>query len=94
MHYTIELAEGPITPEPKKEKAPLPVEDTSGSKLERLERRKKELRQGGGTRLIDKQHAAVKSTARERLELLFDAGSFQELGMFVRHRCTNFGMED
>ena len=34
MHYTIELAEGPITPEPKKEKAPLPVEDTSGSQLE------------------------------------------------------------
>ena len=94
MHYTIELVEGTITPTPKKEKAPQPVEDTSGSKLERLERRKKELRQGGGTRLIDKQHAAGKKTARERLELLFDAGSFQELGMFVRHRCTNFGMED
>ena len=94
MQYTIELVKGEIRPSPKKEKAPLPVEDTSGSKLERLERRKKELRQGGGTRLIDKQHASGKKTARERLELLFDAGSFQELGMFVRHRCTNFGMED
>lgn len=94
MHYTIELVEGEIRPSPKKEPTPRPVENPSGSKLERLERRKKELRQGGGTRLIDKQHASGKKTARERLELLFDAGSFQELGMFVRHRCTNFGMED
>lgn len=94
MHYTIELVEGEIRPSPKKEPTPRPVENPSDSKLERLERRKKELRQGGGTRLIDKQHASGKKTARERLELLFDAGSFQELGMFVRHRCTNFGMED
>lgn len=94
MHYTIELVEGEIRPSPKKEPTPRPVENPSDSKLERLERRKKELRQGGGTRLIDKQHASGKKTVRERLELLFDAGSFQELGMFVRHRCTNFGMED
>lgn len=94
MHYTIELVESEIRPSPKKEPTPRPVENPSDSKLERLERRKKELRQGGGTRLIDKQHASGKKTARERLELLFDAGSFQELGMFVRHRCTNFGMED
>jgi methylmalonyl-CoA decarboxylase subunit alpha len=48
---------------------------------------------GGGPARIEKQHAAGKLTARERLDKLFDPGSFVETDMFVRHRCTNFGME-
>lgn len=48
---------------------------------------------GGGQRRIDAQHAKGKLTARERLDLLLDSGSFEEFDMFVHHRCTNFGME-
>ena len=49
---------------------------------------------GGGERRIDAQHAKGKLTARERSELLLDAGSFEEYDMFVEHRCTEFGMEN
>ncbi len=49
---------------------------------------------GGGIDRIEKQHAQGKLTARERIELLLDEGSFEELDMFVTHRCTNFGMEN
>ena len=49
---------------------------------------------GGGERRIDAQHAKGKLTARERIELLLDAGSFEEYDMFVEHRCTEFGMEN
>lgn len=49
--------------------------------------------QGGGEERIEKQHAAGKLTARERLQLLVDANSFQEIGAFARHRATYFGME-
>ena len=49
---------------------------------------------GGGQARIDKQHALGKLTARERLELLLDVGSFVELGRFVTHRATNFGMDE
>lgn len=48
----------------------------------------------GGPKLVEKQHQSGKLTARERVDLLFDAGSFCELDMFVRHRCTDFGMAD
>jgi len=55
---------------------------------------KKELqKQGGGLAEIDKQHAKGKLTARERINLLFDEGSFVEIGMFVKHRSTDFGMD-
>ncbi len=47
----------------------------------------------GGEKAIEKQHASGKLTARERLDLLFDPGSFREIDMFVHHRCDNFGME-
>ena len=50
-------------------------------------------RQGGGEKAIEKQHAQGKYTARERISMLVDEGSFEELDMFVEHRCTNFGME-
>lgn len=49
---------------------------------------------GGGEHRIASQHKKGKLTARERLALLLDEGSFQELGRFVRHRCTDFGMEN
>ena len=48
---------------------------------------------GGGQKRIDAQHAKGKLTARERIELLLDEGSFEEFDMFVTHRCTNFGIE-
>ena len=48
---------------------------------------------GGGQKRIDAQHGKGKMTARERLALLLDEGSFEEFDMFVQHRCTNFGME-
>jgi len=48
---------------------------------------------GGGQKRIDAQHEKGKLTARERIEILLDEGSFEEFDMFVTHRCTNFGME-
>lgn len=48
---------------------------------------------GGGQKRIDIQHEKGKMTARERIELLLDEGSFEEFDMFVSHRCTNFGIE-
>ncbi len=48
---------------------------------------------GGGEKRIESQHAKGKLTARERIALLLDEGSFEEFDMFVTHRCTNFGME-
>ncbi|WP_312529112.1 acyl-CoA carboxylase subunit beta [Paracoccus sp. (in: a-proteobacteria)] len=61
--------------------------------LDELNQRRREARLGGGQRRIDAQHARGKLTARERLELLLDEGSFEEFDMFVRHRSTDFGME-
>ena len=50
-------------------------------------------RLGGGEKAIEKQHAKGKLTARERIDLLLDKGSFEEMDMFKLHRCHNFGME-
>ena len=61
--------------------------------LEQLEQRRETARMGGGQKRIDAQHARGKLTARERVELLLDEGSFEEFDMFVTHRCTDFGME-
>jgi propionyl-CoA carboxylase beta chain len=61
--------------------------------LEQLEARRDVARLGGGVRRIEAQHAKGKLTARERIELLMDEGSFEEFDMFVTHRCTDFGME-
>ncbi len=61
--------------------------------IERLRELREEARLGGGQKRIDRQHAKGKLTARERLDLLLDEGSFQELDMFVTHRSTDFGME-
>ena len=51
-------------------------------------------RLGGGQKRIDSQHQKGKYTARERIAMLLDGGSFEEFDMFVTHRCTNFGMQD
>jgi propionyl-CoA carboxylase beta chain len=61
--------------------------------LEKLEERRGRARKGGGDARIDAQHKRGKLTARERLELLMDKGSFEELDMFVEHRSAEFGME-
>lgn len=62
--------------------------------IEALERRRNEARLGGGERRIAAQHAKGKLTARERLEVLLDADSFEEIDMFVAQRCVEFGMAD
>ena len=61
--------------------------------LQELEARRETARLGGGQRRIDSQHAKAKLTARERIELLLDEGSFEEFDMFKTHRCVEFGME-
>jgi propionyl-CoA carboxylase beta chain len=60
--------------------------------LNELERRRAEARAGGGERRIAQQHERGKLTARERLDVLLDEGSFEEFDMFVEHRATDFGM--
>jgi len=62
-------------------------------KNEKLEEKLKESKLGGGQKRIDAQHKKGKLTARERLELLLDSNSFEEIGGFVTHRSTNFGLE-
>ena len=62
--------------------------------LQELEDRRGAARVGGGQKRIDAQHSKGKLTARERIELLLDEGSFEEFDMFVAHRCTDFGMEN
>jgi propionyl-CoA carboxylase beta chain len=61
--------------------------------LDQLEARRETARKGGGDARIAAQHKRGKLTARERLDLLLDSGSFEEFDMFVQHRCTDFGME-
>ena len=61
--------------------------------LARLDRRRTRARLGGGEARIAAQHAKGKLTARERLDILLDHGSFEEFDMFVEHRCDDFGME-
>ncbi|KIC50800.1 MULTISPECIES: acyl-CoA carboxylase subunit beta [Roseobacteraceae] len=61
--------------------------------LTELESRRADARLGGGQKRIDAQHGRGKLTARERIDLLLDEGSFEEFDMFVTHRCTDFGME-
>jgi propionyl-CoA carboxylase beta chain len=61
--------------------------------IEKLEARRAGARLGGGEKRIEAQHARGKLTARERIELLLDKGSFEEFGMFVEHRSIEFGME-
>ncbi len=61
--------------------------------IKNLVERRAKASMGGGQKRIDAQHQKGKLTARERIALLLDEGSFEEFDMFVQHRCTNFGME-
>ncbi|MBC8512649.1 MAG: methylmalonyl-CoA carboxyltransferase [Dehalococcoidia bacterium] len=63
-------------------------------KIIELSRLREQATAGGGTKRIEAQHKRGKLTARERIELLFDPGSFEELDPFVVHRCTDFGLEE
>jgi len=63
-------------------------------KLDELQDLRKQAQEGGGPKRIDAQHKRGKLTARERIDLLLDAGSFQELDSFVMHRSTDFGLAD
>ncbi len=62
--------------------------------IRQLEEKRERARMGGGQRRIDAQHGKGKLTARERIEVLLDPGSFEEWDMFVEHRCTDFGMAE
>ena len=66
----------------------------SAAVIEELERRREASRMGGGQRRIDAQHAKGKLTARERLDVLLDPGSFEELDRYVEHNAVDFGMAD
>jgi methylmalonyl-CoA decarboxylase subunit alpha len=62
-------------------------------KIKQLIDLRAEAKLGGGAKRIESQHTKGKLTARERIDLFLDEGSFEEFDMFVTHRCTNFGME-
>ena len=73
---------------------PKPIEHRKHlDRLEELRRRNAEAEEGGGAERRDRQHKEGKLSARERVELLLDEGSFEELDKFVRHHCTDFAME-
>jgi propionyl-CoA carboxylase beta chain len=61
--------------------------------IEELESRRRQAQLGGGEKRIEAQHAKGRLTARERLSVLLDQGSFEEYDMFVEHNCSEFGME-
>jgi propionyl-CoA carboxylase beta chain len=63
------------------------------SNIEKLVAKREEARLGGGQKRIDIQHSKGKLTARERIEVLLDADSFEEYSLYVEHRCTDFGMD-
>ncbi|MBN2597505.1 acyl-CoA carboxylase subunit beta [Labilibaculum sp.] len=65
----------------------------SQDKIKKLIDLRAEAKLGGGVKRIESQHKKGKFTARERIDMLLDEGSFEEFDMFVSHRCTNFGME-
>lgn len=67
---------------------------TMHKKLDELMHLRAQARLGGGQERIDRHHAQGKMTARERLDLLLDEGSFEEFDMFKAHRCQQFGMGD
>ncbi|CDZ66774.1 Hypothetical protein, partial CDS, partial [Neorhizobium galegae bv. orientalis] len=62
--------------------------------LGEVEKRRAEARLGGGEKRIEAQHAKGKLTARERIEVLLDEGSFEEFDMYVTHRAVDFGMAE
>src|ERR1700709_1824474 len=73
--------------------APQPNSSVKPAHMQRLDDLNAKALLGGGADRIKKQHESGKLTARERIDLLLDAGSFMETDRFVTHRCTEFGME-
>ena len=71
-----------------------PLTHARKDRLEELRRRSEEAEAGGGPERREREHKSGKLTARERINLLLDEGTFEELDKFVRHRCTDFGMEE
>ena len=65
----------------------------STDKIKHLQQLREQALQGGGSKKIEEQHKKGKLSARERLDLLLDEGSFEEIGMFVQHRSADFGLE-
>lgn len=63
-------------------------------KINQLEEKTKKILQCGGPKAVEKQHSQGKKTARERIDLLLDEGTFHEIDRFVSHRCSNFGMAE
>ena len=62
--------------------------------LEKLEEKRSQAAMGGGQARIDNQHKKGRLTARERIEVLLDPGSFEEYDMYVEHNCVDFGMQE
>ncbi|MBI3586272.1 MAG: methylmalonyl-CoA carboxyltransferase, partial [Ignavibacteriales bacterium] len=65
----------------------------STDKIQKLKKLREEALLGGGEKRIEDQHKKGKLTARERIDLLLDEGSFEEVGMFVQHRSSDFGLD-
>ncbi len=84
----------PSTPAPRDAPGAGGLKESTDERLARLEALNVEAELGGGLERIEKQHEAGKLTARERIELLLDPGTFVEVDKFVTHRCTDFGMAD
>ena len=82
------------TPERGGVPAAPPIPPTASERVARLRQRRTDAMLGGGERRIKQQHAKGKLTARERIELLLDEDSFEEIDMFVTHRINDFGMGD
>src|SRR5437588_3828562 len=78
------------------ERTPQESSDLKGTqeKIAELQRLREEAMLGGGKKRIEAQHKKGKLTARERLDLLLDPGTFNELDMFVTHRSTDFGLDE
>src|ERR1035438_9512540 len=71
-----------------------PASATMNARTAELREKRAKIKEGGGQQRIQKQHAAGKLSARERIDKLVDRGSFQEIGLFAKHRATYFGMAD
>src|SRR4030042_6192587 len=63
------------------------------NKLDELKRKKAHILQMGGPKAIEERHKRGQMSARERIDYFFDAGTFTEIGLFVKHRTTAFGMD-
>jgi len=71
----------------------VPAVTTTGAKISSMQQKAENVRSGGSKERVERQHAQGKMTARERIALLFDENTFQELDQFIKHRCTNPGQE-